>query len=117
MIPGVPEEIPGWVRSTRDARHWLACTFRADGYTVIEDPGPDDLPETLWDYHMDLLAVRGEAHVAAVVRRRNDISDNTVALAALLKTLPGWRFDMIVLPVSVMASAPSVAPEPLTAVR
>jgi hypothetical protein len=64
---------------------------------------------------MDLLAVRGEAHVAAVVRRRNDISDNTVALAALLKTLPGWRFDMIVLPVSVMASAPSVAPEPLTA--
>ena len=63
MTPGVAEEIPGWVRSTRDARHWLACAFRADGYTVVEDPGPDDLPETLWDYHMDLLAVRGEEHV------------------------------------------------------
>lgn len=111
MIPGVPEEIPGWVRSTRDARHWLACVFRADGYTVIEDPGPDDLPETLWDYHMDLLAIRGDQKVAAVVRRRNDISDNTIALAALLKTLPSWRFDMIVLPISVLASAPSIPPE------
>ncbi|WP_395088482.1 hypothetical protein [Armatimonas sp.] len=102
MIPGVPEEIPGWIRSTRDARHWLACAFRAQGYTVVEDPGPDDLPDALWDYHMDLLAQKGEQRVAAVVRRRNDISDNNIALAALLKTLPGWRFDMIVLPISVL---------------
>lgn len=111
MIPGVPEEIPRWVRSTRDARHWLACAFRAQGYNVREDPGPNDLPEALWDFHMDLLAVQGEVHVAAVVRRRNDISDNNIALAALLKTLPNWRFDMIVLPVSLLASTPTSAPE------
>jgi hypothetical protein len=107
MIAGVPEEIPGWVRSERDARHWLACEYLRQGFSVSEDPDPEELPEVLWDYHIDLLALKGEKRIAAVVRRRNDISDNNIALAELLKTLTGWRFDMIVLPISVLAPTPN----------
>ena len=105
MIPGVPQEMPEWVRSPRDARHWLACEYRRAGYSVTEDPDPADLPPALADYHIDLLARSETENVAAVVRRRNDISDNNIALAELLETLPGWRFDMVVLPVATLATA------------
>jgi hypothetical protein len=105
MIAGIPEPLPDWVRSMRDARHWLVYEYRAKGFAVIEDPTPDDLPESLWEYHIDLLSHRGDENIVTIIRRRNDISDNNLALTRLVKTLSGWRCDILVLPVSQITTA------------
>lgn len=116
MIPGVPEGLPDWVRSVRDARRWLACEYRRQGYAVVEDPTPDDLPAEVWEYHLDLYAHRPGHGIAAVIRRRDDLSENTMALARLLKGRPDWRFDIIVLPSPVRDRDRSRAERDLAAV-
>jgi hypothetical protein len=106
-ILGIPEELPETVRTPVEARCWVANDYKVRGYTVIPDPTENDLPYDLCDFHMDFLAKRDSEHVAIVVRRRNDLSENIKALASALETRPNWILDLVVLPASVFATAPN----------
>jgi REase_AHJR-like len=114
MIEGLPEELPSHVRTVWAARDWLRDQYRQQGFTVLPEPTPDDVPADLAEFHLDMLARRGEEHVAILIRRRTDISDNNIALAQALENRPGWLLDLVVLPVAVpvFASAPNPEPEP-----
>ena len=107
MIEGLPEELPSHVRTVWAARDWLRDQYRQQGYHVLSEPTPEDVPAELADFHLDMLAVRGGEHVAILIRRRTDISDNNIALARALENRPGWLLDLVVLPVSVLATAPN----------
>ncbi|WP_309714392.1 hypothetical protein [Armatimonas sp.] len=111
MIEGLPEELPRHVRTVWAARDWLRDQYRQQGFTVLAEPTPEDVPADLAEFHVDMLATRGQEHVAILIRRRTDISDNNIALAHALENRPGWLLDLVVLPVSVFASAPNSEPE------
>jgi hypothetical protein len=98
---GLPQELPSWVHSVRDARNWIVCEYRKQGFTVIEEPTPQEMPPELSEFHLDVFAFRDEQHIATVIRRRNDISDNNIALAKNLKGRDNWRLDLVVLPISL----------------
>ncbi|WP_395146483.1 hypothetical protein [Armatimonas sp.] len=117
MIEGLPEELPSHVRTVWAARDWLRDQYRQQGFTVLPEPAPEDVPADLAEFHMDMLARRGEEYVAILIRRRTDISDNNIALAHALENRPGWLLDLVVLPVSVFASAPNPEREPATLAR
>lgn len=109
---GIPEELPETVRTPAEAQRWVAEDYRSKGYTVLPEPAVEELPEELCAFHMDFLARRGEEHVAVVVRRRNDISENTKALAEALEQRPNWILDLVVLPANPFQVLPGQAPEP-----
>jgi hypothetical protein len=117
MIEGLPEELPSHVQTVWAARDWLRDQYRQQGFTVLAEPTPEDVPEDLAGFHLDMLAIRGEEHVAILIRRRTDISDNNIALAQALTNRPGWLLDLIVLPVSVFASTTNLKPEPAVLIR
>ena len=117
---GIPEELPDAVRTPAEAKRWVAEDYKVKGYTVIAEPGAGDLPEELCAYHMDFLARRGEEFVAVVVRRRNDLSENTKALAEALEKRDNWILDLVVLPANPFqvlpgqGHAPESTPKKLT---
>jgi hypothetical protein len=93
----IPEEVPEWVTTVRDGRHWTVVRYRERGFTVIEEPLSDDLPTELQEFHVDVLAKSVDANYAIVIRRPSDISENNLALARKVKELPGWHFSMLYL--------------------
>lgn len=107
---GIPEELPDHVRTPAQARHWIATTYQANGFHVIPNPTEEDLPRELWNFHLDFLAERHHEHVAIVVRRRNDLSENTKALAEALEHTKDWVLELVILPVTVFATAPNPLP-------
>ncbi len=111
---GIPEELPDAVQTPAEAKHWVAEDYKTKGYTVVTEPGAGDLPEELCAYHMDFLARRGDEFVAVVVRRRNDLSENTKALAEALEKRDNWILDLVVLPANPfqVLSGQGHAPEP-----
>jgi hypothetical protein len=111
MIEGLPEVLPAHVQTVWAARDWLRDQYRQQGFTVLSEPTPADVPPDLAEFHLDMLAIRGTEHVAILIRRRTDISDNNIALAKALENRMGWLLDMVVLPVSVFATAPNPVPE------
>ena len=111
MIEGLPEELPVHVRSVWAARDWIRDQYRQQGFQVLSEPTSDDVPTEFAEFHLDMLAIRGKEHVAILIRRRTDISENNMALARALENRPNWLLDMVVLPVSVLATAPNPAPE------
>ena len=98
---GLPEELPSWVHSVRDARAWVISEYRKRGFSVIEDPTPQEIPAELAEFHVDIFAQSKDQRIVTVIRRRNDISDNNIALAKMLKGRKEWRLDLVVLPVSL----------------
>lgn len=114
MIEGLPEELPDHVRSVWAARDWLRDQYRQQGYQVLSEPSPEDVPAELVEFHMDMLAIRGDERVAILIRRRTDISENNLALAEALNGRPGWMLDMVVLPAASLATAPNPVREVAT---
>jgi hypothetical protein len=112
QILGLPEELPETVRTPAEARNWITNDYKERGYVVIPNPSESDLPHELWDFHMDFLAERDDEHVAIVVRRRNDLSENIKALADALETRTNWVLDLVVLPASVFATVPNSSTTP-----
>jgi REase_AHJR-like len=100
MHAGVPEEVPSWVQSVWDARHWLATEYRKQGFDIIEYPTASDVPEELTSYHMDMVARSATLSIAVVIRRRNDLSENISALAGALENRTDWQMSLVVLPVT-----------------
>jgi hypothetical protein len=97
---GVPEELPATIKTPAQAREWVKEDYIRRGYEVASEPGEANLPEELQGFHMDFLAEKDQEFVAVVVRRRDDLSENTKALAAALENRPDWILDLVVLPAS-----------------
>jgi hypothetical protein len=76
-----------------------ATKLAGEGWEVVREPQPEDLPETLLDFRPDLLARRGQEHVVVEVKSRLRPPDlDTIALAEAIAGLPGWRLDLIYVP-------------------
>ncbi len=105
LIPGVPEELPKYISSPRSARAWMYDQLCQEGYRIVIDPVAEDLPEELADFSIDLAAFRGTDLYIVLIRRRNDISDNNLALIELLEKKKNWHYCMIVLPVKMQKAA------------
>ncbi|MGO9600529.1 MAG: hypothetical protein ACLP7Q_21305 [Isosphaeraceae bacterium] len=85
----------------------LAERYRRDGYEVVLEPGPGDMPFDLGGYRPDLL-VRKEhtGYLIEVKTRADDISvDQLRSVAEKVKDHRGWRF--------LLASAQDVVKEGL----
>jgi hypothetical protein len=81
----------------RDILNAVAEQYRKDGYQVQFRPEATELPDGLKHQRIDLIAHRGNEHVAIEVKGREELYD----LQPDLKdpTLPeGWRFDLVVYP-------------------
>jgi hypothetical protein len=97
--PNLPEELPEYINSPRSARAWIDDRLYREGYRILIEPNPEDLPESLSDYSMDMVAIKDSLSVAVVVRRVNGISDNNLALMDAVRDLPGWSSLMIAIPI------------------
>ena len=76
----------------------LAQRFREDGYDVIVEPSPDELPPALRSFRPDLLARRGSEGVIAEVKTRRPPSrknwTTVERMAEATRAMPGWRFEL-----------------------
>ncbi len=75
----------------------IADRLQKEGYDVILEPGPGDLPFDLGGYRPDLLARRGQESVLIELKVRADrLSFDTLrSVAEEVKRHQGWRFLLI----------------------
>jgi hypothetical protein len=99
LLSNLPEELPEHINSPRSARAWVYNQLCREGYRILLEPNPEDLPKELSDFSMDLLAFKKEESIAVIIRRVNDISDNSIALMDAVRVLPGWTSLFIAIPV------------------
>src|SRR6266436_6490686 len=83
----------------------VAQEYREEGYDVVVQPSRDLLPEFLVDGTVDLIAQKGEEHVAVQVKGRRQLYDLQpppikVAVGS------GWRFDIVVYPPDASEEVP-----------
>jgi len=89
----------------------IAEEYRSQGYEVIEEPSPAQLPDFLSGYRPDLLVRKGnEAIVVEVKSRSSLVKDAQIRdLAQLLQTKPHWNFELVVVGEGERISAPEGA--------
>src|SRR4051794_3094551 len=75
----------------------VAEQYRSEGYEVVVRPGRDQLPESLAGFALDLIARRGKETVAVEVKRRDQLYD-VGEHSELVRALPDWNYDLVVLP-------------------
>lgn len=78
----------------------LASRYRKEGYDVVVEPGPDELPPALRAFRPDLLARRGSEGVIAEIKRRPASRDRWAEverMAEAARSLPGWRFELMLI--------------------
>jgi uncharacterized protein YutE (UPF0331/DUF86 family) len=86
----------------------VADNYRALGYKVVVNPGPDDLPAFARDFKVEIVATKnGSGVFASAKKSQSDLeADREVPrYAELTNKEPGWRFDIFVL-------GPESQPEP-----
>ena len=76
----------------------IAEEYRRRGYEVVEEPSQEQLPDFLSGYHPDLLIRKGDEAIVVEVKSRTSLAKETQVreLARLLRTKPGWNFELIV---------------------
>ena len=76
----------------------LALEYRSRGYEVIEDPSQEQLPSFLTGYHPDLLLRKASEAVVVEVKSRGSLAKEPEIreLARLVRTQPGWSFELMV---------------------
>ena len=78
----------------------VADSYRAQGYQVIIRPGPDDLPPFAKDFHVEILAKRGDGNVLTSAKASPSefqADPDLPRYAEVLEKQPGWRYDLLVL--------------------
>ena len=78
----------------------VAESYQAQGYQVKVRPGPDDLPTFAKDFHVEILAKRGDGNVltsAKATPSEFQADTNLSRYAEVLGKQPGWRYDLLVL--------------------
>ena len=72
----------------------------SNGYQIVFRPSSSLLPELVRSFQPDFIASQGDESIAVEVRSlaalRND--EQIRQYAALFRTLPGWRLDLVVIP-------------------
>jgi hypothetical protein len=90
----------------------IATDYRAQGYDVRIEPGPEELPAFLAGFHPDLIA-RGP-HDSVVVEVKvgttTAASERFRELAERIRQQPGWRFSLVVIDPRSDEVAPSAQP-------
>jgi uncharacterized protein YutE (UPF0331/DUF86 family) len=76
----------------------IAEEYRSQGYEVIEEPSPEQLPDFLSGYHLDLFIRKGdEARIVEVKSKSSLAKDPRIRdLARLLHNKPNWNFELVV---------------------
>lgn len=83
----------------RQATERTAERLRSEGWDVVAQPGPHQLPESLSEFRPDLLAHRGQEHALVEIKsRRSPPNLDMVTLAERVAVLPGWRLDLVYVP-------------------
>lgn len=86
-------------RTRETATEATATRLRSEGWRVVRDPAPTDLPPALAAGHLDLLARRGEENLVVQIRSRTlPPGRDTVSLAEQVAGLPGWRLELVYVP-------------------
>jgi hypothetical protein len=89
--------------------HTLAAEYRSRGYDVIEEPSQKQLPTFLTGYHPDMLlrkAGEEEAIIVEVKSRTSLAKEPQISeLARLLRSQPGWRFELVVMDIGEQLEA------------
>jgi hypothetical protein len=90
----------------------IAADYRAKGYDVRIEPGPEDVPAFLMGFRPDLIA-RGP-HDSVVVEVKvgttTAASERFRELAEKIRQQPGWRFSLVVIDPQSDEVAPSAEP-------
>jgi hypothetical protein len=95
-----------------EALEKAADQYRKEGYAVTVRPGRADLPSFLTDVGVDLLARKGTESVAVQVKRRDELYDVKSLAGAAAPAPPGWRYDLVVVPVNGADDVPPELPRP-----
>lgn len=87
------------VTRERDRIQALAEEYQDQGYEVIVEPAPHELPAFLAGYRPDLIITReGERTVIEVKSRRSLAAEAQARnIARLVEGQPGWRFELVIL--------------------
>lgn len=85
--------------SERQAVEQVIQRLHAEGWSVVEQPGPQQLPEAVAPFRPDLVAHRGAEHLIVEIKSRQTPPDfDMVTLAEQIAALPGWRLDLVYVP-------------------
>lgn len=81
------------------ARKRVVRRYRALGYDVQEDPGPDRLPDFMQDTSPDIVARSARDNVVIEIKRPASLkgSNDIIGLAERVSSHPDWRFELVVL--------------------
>jgi hypothetical protein len=76
----------------------IAEEYRSQGYEVIEEPSPGQLPDFLFGYHPDILIRKGDEAIIVEVKSRTSLarSPQIQDLARLLQPRPHWNFELVI---------------------
>jgi NAD(P)-dependent dehydrogenase (short-subunit alcohol dehydrogenase family) len=78
----------------------LAREYARAGYDVLLYPQNDDLPESLQECSIALLAKRGDETIVADVRSRHNLTlngaDDLRRLVEKVEAIPGGQFNLVV---------------------
>lgn len=96
----------------------IADDYRRQGFTVVENPSPEQLPEFLASYRPNLVAQRadnswdsGLESVVVVVKARHRLGTESRLgeLAELIREKPGWRFELALVEGEALLDTPNSA--------
>ena len=86
----------------------IAEEYRKGGYEVTEQPAQQQLPPFLADYHPDLLVRKAAETVVVEVKSRKSLArePQVAELAGLLRSKPGWSFELVLVDTGEEIEAP-----------
>jgi len=86
------------ISSERQRAHMIAEEYRNQGYTVIEKPSPEQLPDFLSNFHPDVLARKDNETTIIEVKSRSSLAKDSQIkdLAGLLHNRPNWNFELVI---------------------
>jgi hypothetical protein len=77
----------------------VAERYRQQGYQVVFEPDPSLLPKEAQSLHPDFLASKGGERVIVEVKYQQNLLayPGLMRLAEVVRRIPGWRLDVVVL--------------------
>ena len=88
----------------------LVTKYWEEGYEVIEDPQPEQLPDFLSGHHPDLLLCKPGRSVVVRVKDRAALVDKSWStMANAIRAEPGWNFELALFDSGKQIDAPEEA--------
>ncbi len=85
-------------QTEKDAQSRIARKYRTLGYEVLENPGPDRLPDFMHGVTPDIIAQSRRDNVVIEIKRHASLkgSNDLVGIAERVSGRPDWRFELVV---------------------